>query len=224
MSITGQYSPNFICPDIESLGIKSVFDLVFRVWSTMTFDLDVIPVNNGENFITYRFYDALCTEKSRQTNQGQLFIYSLSSQSSETDGRGNLLGIPDIIVTFNNDERNRFVLEAKLLNKNGVGLQGAYVEKGMMRFIRKRYAAGTMSGGMIGYVFDGNISAAKCNVTDKIVEKNKQLRIKRNTSLQNSDLHESVYVTLHERDEQIIFTIYHIFLPLIFVKSDKLVE
>jgi hypothetical protein len=214
MSITGQYSPNFICPNIELLGIKSVFDLVFQVWSTMPFDLDTIPAKNGENFITYRFYDALCVEKAKQTNKGQLFIYSISSQSLETDGSGNLSGFPDIIVTFNNDERNRFIFETKLLNKNGEGLQGAYVENGMVRFIQKKYAARMTSGGMIGYVLDGNITTAIGRVTNKIVEKNEQLRMKKNTSLQNSNLHKLVYVTLHERDKPITFTIYHIFLPV----------
>ena len=70
-------------------------------------------------------------------------------------------------------ERERYVAyECKRLNVYHGGkrssLAGAYVTKGMMRFITEQYAEGLPIGCMLGYVMDGDIPFAMNQLTNAI--------------------------------------------------------
>jgi hypothetical protein len=76
-----------------------------------------------------------------------------------------------------------FVIEAKRLhvtfpNKGWQSLVSEYVtgRQGMMCFIDQRYARGLDTGGMLGYVFDGQIDKARASVGASIASNHRQLK------------------------------------------------
>jgi hypothetical protein len=76
-----------------------------------------------------------------------------------------------------------FVLEAKRLHvtspkKGWRSLVSEYVtgDQGMMCFIEERYARGLPNGGMLGYVFDGQVDKARASVGASIAANHRQLK------------------------------------------------
>lgn len=80
------------------------------------------------------------------------------------------------IVFFVNLDEVCLTLECKRLNvvrsqgKGRTTLARQYVEKGMMRFINGQYSNDCSVGGMIGYVMDGDVTAAQNAVISEIVK------------------------------------------------------
>ena len=108
-----------------------------------------------------------------------------------------------------------FVIETKRLHvmfpSGWKSLVDQYVsgKQGMMCFTEQRYAQGLLSGGMLGYVYDGNVDAARERVSDAIKKAAKQLRCQPifDTLVHFESL---VGVTEHHLDHG-KFTIYHLF-------------
>lgn len=88
---------------------------------------------------------------------------------------GEELGRIDLCLLHGNDEDTYFAFECKRLNVTFPSgqfapLSGEYVgTNGMGCFISRQYASGHRLGGMIGYVFDGNIAGAQQAIL-KIIE------------------------------------------------------
>ena len=101
----------------------------------------------------------------------------------------------------------------------------AYIGKdGMGRFISGiKYGIGASKGGMVGYVLDGNTGKARKNVTEKIEAKRQTLGMLPMETLKDSTIRQDVYETSHVRpiEQETLFTIYHIFLPLFHLSSQK---
>jgi hypothetical protein len=217
MSISGVPTTRFTRPVADSQSLKEAYDLLFIAWDMVKIE-HTIPSNNLENRITWRFYDAIVTKKSRLTDDGtQQYCFSFHVGSDVTDRKGNRLGITDIQIQFGTDERNRFIIEAKLLNKKGEYLHNKYISYGMMRFITGQYGGGVQCGGMVGYVLDGNTDTARKDVTDNIEAKRLELGTSSTETLRDSAIRKDVYETSHVRQTKKPFTIYHVFLPIRFV-------
>jgi len=115
-----------------------------------------------------------------------------------------------------------FAIEAKRLHvmfpSGWKSLVSEYVtnRQGMMCFIEQRYSKGLDSGGMLGYVFDGNREAARTSVSELIEENRKELKAVSPFKLVGSSElsgESRVFETIHalaNRD----FIIYHLFVAV----------
>jgi hypothetical protein len=217
MSFSGTFTRDFTKPISFSQSLKEVYDILFITWKMVKVNAD-IPTGNLENDITCIFYSKIRTKKAELTENGERqYCFSFLLNSSEVNDNGKLIATTDIQVQFGNDERQRFTLEAKLLNKPKDNNIGAYVGyDGMGRFIRDgKYGIGVSAGGMIGYVLDGDAEKARNNVADSIMNKRKSLGMCSTGILEESGLRESVYMTSHNRKQAPQqFTIYHVFLSV----------
>lgn len=216
MSVFGNPTPHFSSPISDSQSLKEAYDLMFTAWEKVNVNLQVDSTSNLENTITWRFYDKIIAEKSRQADsENRQYCFSFTAGTSVTDGKGKQLGITDIQIQFGYDERQRFTLEAKLLNKPGDNNTSAYTGvAGMGRFMIGKYGAGVSQGGMIGYVLDGNVERAKKNVAESVVERRQTLGMAATAVLEKSALRAAVFETVHQRKKKDTFTIYHIFLAV----------
>lgn len=215
MSIIGAPSPEFAQPIGDSQSLKEAYDLLFTAWNMVVVPPDT-PTKNLEDSITNFFYCAVTTEKARRMdNDNRQYCFSFLPGPFVVH-KGRRIGITDIQIQFGNDERRRFTLEAKLLNKPGAANSGAYVGiEGMGRFVSgKKYGIDVSEGGMMGYVLDGNADGAKQKVMKKIEQERQFLGMPSQDTLKTSYLGDEVYETSHTRHTNTPFTIYHIFLPV----------
>jgi len=99
--------------------------------------------------------------------------------------RQRQLGKADLTFYYSTGTRKPwpyFAIEAKRLHvtfpSGWQSLISEYVtgDQGMMCFIEGRYARGLASGGMLGYVFDGNIEEARNSVGASVEANHEQLR------------------------------------------------
>jgi len=115
-----------------------------------------------------------------------------------------------------------FAIEAKRLHvafpSGWKSLVSEYVtgEQGMMCFIDQRYARGLLSGGMLGYVFDGNTNDARTSVAERLAANRERLKCASPFKLVPSDIlpadsgvTESIHTLAHGD-----FVIYHLFVPV----------
>jgi hypothetical protein len=116
-----------------------------------------------------------------------------------------------------------FVIEAKRLHvafpkKGWQSLISAYVtgHQGMMCFIDERYARGLTSGGMLGYVFDGQIEKARAGVGASIAANHHQLKCSHSTPFAPSLVltgESRISESAHSLPQG-AFMIYHLFLAV----------
>jgi len=176
------------------------------------------PERTIENRITHNFVDHL-----RRTTRGKVpfgFQYrdKLTSADSDTEE-----GEVDIIVRAGVDPLVFFGFECKrlrVLGKDGSirSEAGDYVGPGGMGcFLSGQYDGGGLSGGMIGYVMDGEVSKARTAVDDAIFAEKKNLKTHSPHRLSKVDPKircNELEQTIHDfREERL--TIFHLLLPLI---------
>jgi hypothetical protein len=95
--------------------------------------------------------------------------------------RGDVVtkGYIDIAIVLSENPECYVAFECKRLNVITKGrlssLAGPYVEHGMLRYVCAQYAQDLPLGGMIGYVFDGDILAAEKGVCAAIVARSAML-------------------------------------------------
>lgn len=97
-------------------------------------------------------------------------------------------------------------------------------EQGMMCFVSGRYSRGLRAGAMLGYVFDGNVKAARNSIGAAIQLQAKKLRlaspgwVRESVLLANSGISESHHDFESEADIADLFaerfTIYHVLMPV----------
>ena len=215
MSIIGSPSPEFAQPISDSQSLNEAYDLLFVAWNMVAVPFGM-STKNLENVITDFFYEAVTIEKARQMDSCERQYCFSFIPGPRIVYKGRCVGITDIQIQFGNDERRRFILEAKLLNKPKASNAGAYVgTEGMGRFIREeKYGIGVSEGGMMGYVMDKNVDKAKRSVTEKMEKECSSLGMASRGTLKKSSLRDDVYETSHIRHTNVPFTIYHIFLPV----------
>jgi len=131
-------------------------------------------------------------------------------------------GRSDFFFVFSTGTRKPwpyFALEAKRLHvafaSGKSSLVSEYVtgEQGMMCFVRQRYSQGLVSGGMLGYVFDGEIAAARASVSAQVSDQRQLLKTVEPHALTQSpfssvdaEVSETVHALPHGE-----FAIYHVF-------------
>ena len=114
-----------------------------------------------EDDITIALCRALRQHRTARGLPFQIHTQQLELGGSTEDGIGRLDIVFNFLVAC---EDIYFCLEGKRLNvvKDGHrrAYAGEYVRLGMMRFINGQYSRGVRHGGMVGYVFDGDIEGA----------------------------------------------------------------
>ena len=139
--------------------------------------------------------------------------------------RQNQLGRTDLEFKYSTGVRKPwpyFAIEAKRLHvtlpSGKKSLISEYVtgDEGMMCFIEGRYAKGLASGGMLGYVFDGEVEKARSSIGASIEANHKRLRCcavprfgPSSVLKGDSRVSESAHSLSHGA-----FTIYHLFLAV----------
>lgn len=175
-----------------------------------------------ENDLTDRLRDRLDRDPLLRTRPVELFrevpLYDRKRARQKQLGRTDLLFL---YSTGSCKPWPYYAIESKRLHvtfpTGWQSLISEYVSgnQGMLCFIQQRYAAGLTSGGMLGYVFDGNIARANSSIGASIEENYKQLkctvsRLRASSILSDgTQICESVHSLPHGP-----FTIYHLLLSV----------
>lgn len=191
--------------------IPEILSLVVRTW-------DQLPrpdLSEGEVSLTRRFRARL-----RQDKDARLLPLRIERESVEdTLEAGEELGRIDLRFSHGFRENVYFAFECKRLNlvdsSRRQSKAGEYVSNGLMRFIDGRYGRGLDSGGMIGYVMDGDVRWAIVAV-DRVIRSRREVLRLLGEKLANCPLmlgHEQIRETRHEMEGQIL-RMFHLFLPM----------
>jgi len=193
--------------------IPNILGLVVKTWQSFQ---KPRPLDH-EVPISRRFREAL--RKGKNLHE---LPFTIWPESPETDpGTGKEMARIDIRFLHGWREDVYFAFECKRLRiPYESGLQsntGEYVgANGMMRFITGKYGKGLTSGGMIGYVMDGNLRTAVPSVK-KAIDKNRiDLCLVFGTGLTSSSMmprNKIVKETRHDLATR-EFAIYHVFLAV----------
>jgi hypothetical protein len=139
--------------------------------------------------------------------------------------RQKQLGRSDLMFLYSTGTRKPwpyFVIESKRLHvtfpSGWRSLVSDYVtgHQGMMCFLGERYARDLESGGMLGYVFDGDIEAARSSVAVSIESNHRQLQCSRTPGFGPSSVLKKdfgVSESPHSVSNR-SFKIYHVFLAV----------
>lgn len=192
--------------------LPQVFSVVLQEWPNFTRPTGK-PI---ENRITNRFVGHLRKHLRRKVPFAFYYRDKLPDLYSDSES-----GEIDIAVRSGNDPDVYFAFECKRLNvtgKNGQISSDASVytgAKGMGCFLTGQYDGGSNCGGMIAYVMDDDIDAAKKSVDVSLTKRAKALRLQLPGKREVSEImpdEKRVTQTKHAMNAD-TFLIYHIFLP-----------
>jgi hypothetical protein len=192
--------------------IPQILKLIVDTWSKC-------PKPNASDYedpITEKFVTAL--RQSKLYHNLPFFInyqfYEISSQPPERSGR------IDICFSPGSSEHVYFAFECKRLryvdNSGFRSNTSEYVGRdGMMCFVTGKYASKMSCGGMLGYVMDGDISAAISSVEKALMKGRHHIRVV-GTQVWKVPKGAPIGGIVKQSKHQLrnrIFTIYHVFLP-----------
>lgn len=193
--------------------IPNILELVVTTWQTFQ---KPQPLDH-EVPISRRFGEALRREKDLHE-----LPFTIWAESSETDpNTGKEIARIDIRFLHGWREGVYFAFECKRLripySSRMQSNTGEYVgANGMMRFITGKYGKGLTSGGMIGYIMDGNLRAAVPSVKKAIDKNRTDLCLVFGSSLDSSSMRprkQAVKETRHDLAKR-EFAIHHVFLAV----------
>jgi hypothetical protein len=139
--------------------------------------------------------------------------------------RGRPLGRPDLQFIYStgyNKPWPYFAIEAKRLHvtfaSGWQSLVSEYVtgHQGMMCFIEERYAKNLSSGGMLGYVFDGETDKARASIAACIENNYQKLHCCKTNSFKSSDVqipNQTINESVHQRSNGALI-LYHLLVPV----------
>lgn len=175
-------------------------------------------ITDREDWITRRLYGKLI--QMPEFRDGPFDIALKPEIVSPLTDANTPKGELDLRVACGYGAEVYFALEAKRLRvcyPNGRMDSGSkgYIEDGMMRFVKGKYAPFMNSGAMLGYVYDGKINEARKDINQAIKKKSIKLKINSPKRLAQSAIlpGHSIEETSHALKKR-PFIIYHIFLPI----------
>ena len=167
-----------------------------------------------ENRITCRLWQQM--KRVEPFRDGALHVNYRAAVADSAADRETPEGEADLQVICFRGPDVYFAIEAKRLRvvyPFGRLESGAaeYCLNGMMRFIIGQYAPRMDSGAMLGYVFDGDVPAARNDVSKAIEQRRDKLKLRAGTGLRQSTIlpNRAVDETVHEPDKR-EFTLYHV--------------
>lgn len=147
--------------DLIDSQVPSILALVVETWGKISKP----AANELENPVTNRLCAALQRCPDREIYPFHILPQTviLEPDSGEELGRMDIAFLP-----FVPSDEIYFCLECKRLNVRGPGgvrpYFAEYVRFGMLRFVRGQYAGGVRHGGMLAFVLDGDVPAARSGV------------------------------------------------------------
>lgn len=190
--------------------IPQIIELIVRSWE----QFKKPQLTDYEEPITRRFREFL--RKNKNSKKLPLTIWP---ESSETDPiSGKEIGRIDLRFISGHREEVYFAFECKRLrypNTSGniIPNTGEYVGKdGMMCFVTGKYSKRLTSGGMIGYVLDGELLKAQQAVKKFIEKKASKLCLIAGTTLMPYPKAPNVASETKHNISNRNFTLYHLFL------------
>ena len=164
--------------------------------------------------------DALCLilRRNRRVRDFPFLVYTqlveLDPAVGEEEGRLDIVFQPLVP-----DESIYFCLECKRLNVVRAGVRRSYANEyvtlGMMRFVTGKYSRGVQHGGMLGYVYDGDIIRAIRSVEKVIRARCSQLGMSKDAVFAKSEIRAGdarIRMTRHRRRHApVMFNIHHVF-------------
>ena len=171
-----------------------------------------------EDKITRRLHARLV--KIAPFRDGPLSVQLQPEIPSPNMDSGLPAGRIDLLVPSQRGYQIYFAIEAKRLryhHPNGDFKSGnnAYIKDGMMRFVTAQYSPFVNAGSMLGYVFDGQTTKARNDISKLIQKKANELMINPPQGLKQSRIlrDNQVDETSHDLEGR-QFTLYHIFLAI----------
>lgn len=192
--------------------IPGIIDLVLASWRR----LPTPAAGDHEVPITTSLIIMMRRHKKRSEHP-----FHIDAESDELDQKtGGRLGRIDMRMLHGWREDVYFAFECKRLNvlSNGArsSLAGEYADDGMARFVSGKYARGLDSGGMLGYVMDGDLKSAMAAVKKAIEARRTALCMDSDGTLAGSSVrprNTRVKETSHRQAGK-PFLIHHVFLPV----------
>ncbi len=191
-----------------------VFRMILEEWPK--FERPERPL---ENRITNRFVGHLNSVCRRPElfSQALPFSFDYRKKLSDADADSESGEIDIVVDSYSPHPDAYFSFECKRLNvtfDSGFrSLAAEYVgEEGMCCFVSIQYPCTCGAGGMIGYVMDGNISAAKSSINHSLSRRQIELRLQEPTQLHPATIlanDPSICQTLHSVDG-VPLLIYHL--------------
>jgi len=189
-----------------------------------------------ENLITTRLWKQLLRDGELNARPTHLDTEAWEIDEKDADGKIGRLDLRFLVSTGLLKPWPCFAVEAKRLHITYPGgrrdsLVPEYVtshtskavaeEQGMMCFVSGRYSRGLRSGAMLGYVYDGNVEAARGAIDAAIATHAKKLRLVPSSRLTRSAIlpgETAISESLHDLADDIDrvglirgrFTIYHL--------------
>ncbi|MBK8092519.1 MAG: hypothetical protein IPK32_11210 [Verrucomicrobiaceae bacterium] len=193
-----------------------------------------------ENSITKRLWKRLLRDAELKARPTHLDIEPWELDEQNEDGKIGRLDLRFLFSTGTLKPWPCFAIEAKRLHvtfpqAGFSSLVSEYVtsrttkpvedEQGMMCFISGRYSRGLRAGGMLGYVFDGEIEAARDAISAVIHLHRDKLRLAHGSVLSTSSIipdDSGISESLHVLSDEVElfdsnrgrFTIYHLLVPV----------
>lgn len=197
-------------PLFPSEEIPNIFDLIQRYAPSLKKKNET----EHEESLSNRLYKLIIKDEyirnSPFTPQREARVYDDSSDSHT--------GQIDFNFICSGGVDTYFAIEAKRLHvtfKSGwQSLVSEYVagDQGMMCFISGKYSEFQKAGGMLGYVFDGDLQKAKKGIEGLISKNHKKLKLDNPKKIKSSSIPD-VDQTKHLLDSR-LFTIYHLLISV----------
>jgi hypothetical protein len=151
---------------------------------------------------------------------GPLHISLQAAVLDSDSDRESPEGRADLEVTCGRGPDVYFAIEAKRLRvirfyeRLDTGAR-EYVVNGMMRFVTGQYAPRMNVGAMLGYVFDGNVTAARDDISRAIEQWCDILKLRQGVGLRRSTIlpNRAVDETAHAPDKRELI-LYHVFVSV----------
>lgn len=192
--------------------VEPILRLITRTWDAMP----APPRSELEKPMALRLAASMQNAPDRDD-----FLFRVVPEYMLLDALGNETGRIDIaFMQFVCHDSVYFGVECKRLNSlNGSGLRWYhtnYVNEGIARFTTSKYAEVVDTGGMVGFVLNGDTNEAIAKVGEFIGQKKQELGISSNDNLRQSSVcadDQRIRETHHSRgDEQRGFLLHHVFL------------
>jgi len=197
--------------DVVQPQVETILRLITRTWD----ELAAPPRNELEKPIALRLTASLQNAPDRGS-----FPFRVVPEFMILDGAGHELGRIDIaFMQFVCHDSVYFGIECKRLNSDERGewrwYHTQYVNEGITRFVSSKYAELVDTGGMVGFVLNGDTATAISKVDDYIAQKRRELGMAASGSLVESTLcpdEARIRETQHERGKSHNFLLHHVFL------------
>ncbi|MDB6028023.1 MAG: hypothetical protein JWM68_4246 [Verrucomicrobiales bacterium] len=198
--------------------VGELLPLVLNTWSDFEVPIHIVE----EPKITALFKKRL-KKRIKDDPENDWFIML---ETSDYDDSGVEISRTDIRVLppGKKDEDYAFVLECKRLNISHPGGKfdrntGKYTDDGMLRFIEGTYSRGLREGGMMGFVMDSDVPAARQALLNAISTRQEKLKLRTGSGylpcalLPVKSLHGE---TQHVLGNNRTFILYHLLVPVRF--------